>query len=161
MLRTPHEHPEGAATSATSANEARVETKTPSVKPLWELSGCIPKVGGTCYNFVYAPNNNSAVEALVEKTATTLGLTAREDEAFGYKGFATQVEMDDWLMANMNTTNIGVTFKKSLVSTWSDSDGEFQYELMVNTTRVSVGERERDRQRERQRERSRERDEKK
>ena len=63
----------------------RVETKTPSVKPLWELAGCVPKVGGTCYNFVYAPNNSTAVQALVAKTASTLGISAAENEAFGYK----------------------------------------------------------------------------
>lgn len=52
------------------------------------------------------------------------------------RGFASQAEMDEWLMDNMNTTNIGVTFTNSLVPTWSDANGEFKYELMVNTTTV-------------------------
>ena len=61
--------------------------------------------------FVYAPNNNSAVDALIAEVRKVADhVTAGDSQSGGYKGFATQKEMDDWVLDNINTTDATVTF---------------------------------------------------
>ena len=78
----------------------------------WQGLPCVPKaVGVDCYAFVYAPNNNSAVEALLaEVKGVADHVTAGEGQSGGYKGFATQKEMDDWVLDNINMTDATITF---------------------------------------------------
>lgn len=80
-------------------------------EPAWQGLPCVPNSDKVCYAFVYTPNNNSAVEALLAEVKNVADhVTAGEGQSGGYKGFGTQKEMDDWVLDNTNMTDATITF---------------------------------------------------
>ena len=94
------------------ATESYIDTRTPKVRPAGnKVPRCTVGVDSPlelCYSFVYAPDTTET-RAIVAEVASISGLLGN-DVPFGYKGFADAAAQDAFLLANPNTSAVGVVF---------------------------------------------------
>lgn len=110
--------------------------------PVWDV-GPPPRcvvggVGGDCYTFVYTPDT-ADTRAIIDLVLAASALpahdaTATGGEPFGARPFADEAAINDYLVANPNTTQAAVIFRK--VSDWASPTNSFAYDLQLNMTRV-------------------------
>jgi ABC-type multidrug transport system ATPase subunit len=121
--------------SAIKANQSEIQEVvfTEHPKPLVPptLTKCTPYEGKQCYDFAYSPVNY-ATNAITSHMMNIAGIDASR-----VKAIPNVNDVDDWLMANENTTQIVVIFPEKLqlnplydINTTST----YQYTLQMNTT---------------------------
>lgn len=117
--------------SNAKATESTVDTKNPSIFEAGNsIPYCYPGASGLCFSFVYAPQT-PATDAIAAKVAALGGIPG-ENAPFGYRGFASSLEQDQFLFEHPNTTSIGVVFNNP--QQWGTPGSAFDYSLQLNTT---------------------------
>ena len=89
-------------------NQAFVDAKHPKVDDATMIVPCISHVN-QCYTFLYAPNDPVSVD--IARTAARIGGISDLEEEFGIRGFNSTESMNNFIVANPNTSMIAVSFK--------------------------------------------------
>lgn len=106
---------------------------TPPILDILPPKRCYPSVlGGGCFGFVVAPNDNSPVGIFASAVAAQMAKDAGfpgQGQPYGYELFSSESAIDSWLFENQNRTPVAVIFKSS------PSDGKIAYTLQYNQTK--------------------------
>ena len=84
-----------------------VEVRHPTPTSVGPLLPCIPEntLSGSCYDFVYSPEDNEWATAVAEKVAEKYGLGVG-GKGGGFLGLANEKEVDEWLFEVSETGGI-------------------------------------------------------